>query len=118
MTELSKILTARSNDFVAREKGQVNLFLCKGGVKKHWEIPNGTKRIEVHLHNKKPTRNAHRFRCDKESASPGLFILPEEGETGWDPTYHGTYWSFGAMLAKFRNESGDNKGWMEIKILE
>jgi len=117
MTDIKRTLIARSNDFITRSGGQVNLMLCKGGVKRHWEIPNGTKKIEVRLHNETPSRNAHRFRCDSVSASPGINILPETGETGWDPTYHGTYWMFGALLAKFRDESGSNLGWMEISIL-
>jgi len=117
MTDISRRLTNRSNDFIIRERGQVTLFLCKGGLKQHWEIPTGTKKIEVRLHDKKPSRNAHRFTCDRDSASPGISIVPEKGED-WSRLYHGTYWSFGAMLAKFRNESGDNQGWMEVSIIE
>jgi hypothetical protein len=94
-----------------------DLFICKGGLKLHWEIPVGTKKIQVSLHDGTPSVNAHRFFCDQNISSPGISIVPEQDEE-WQQKYHGTYWAFGGLLAKFRTKSGSNTGWMEVSIIE
>ncbi len=106
-------LRSRVGNFVT--EGTNELFLCKEGLQKHWDIPPGTKRIVCRLHNKKPSRNAHRFLLSGVFGS-AITIKPEEGEN-WNAEPHGTYSRFGRFLTNFRQLSNVKEGWMEISII-
>lgn len=106
-------LKSRVGNFITVETNE--LFLCKEGVQKHWVIPPGTKKIVCRLHNKEPSRNAHRFLVSGVFGS-AITIKPETGES-WNAEPHGTYSRFGRFLTRFRNEANVKEGWMEISII-
>ncbi len=91
------------------------LFLCVSGLNKHWNVSKA-KRIELRLHNRPPTRDAHRFRTYGDR-NAGITIKPEKGEK-WSPENHGTYGKFGEVLTSYVRAAGSRDGWMEIRIIE
>jgi hypothetical protein len=92
------------------------LFLCAGGLKRHWDIDTA-KTLEIRLHNGKPSMNAHRFRISGYGGQ-SINIIPEANEKGWHVSGYGTYSSFASVLSSFILKSNSKEGWMEVSILE
>lgn len=92
-------------------------FLCTEGLRQHWDLENA-QRLEIRLHNKRPTKDAHRFSFPARNETDGIVIKPLKGETSWSEVHHGSYMAFDVMLREYRNESGQYDGWMEVYILE
>ncbi len=113
MTDISIDCKSRLGNFITESTHE--LFLCKEGLEKHWNIPKGTKKITVRLHNKKPSLHAHKFTALGIYGS-AIKICPEKGEN-WESQAHGTYSRFGAFLSKYRTEARSHDGWMEISII-
>lgn len=90
-------------------------FLCKNGVRRHWDLQTDTKEFEVRLHDEKPNINAHRFLIGStvHAGADAITIKPENGED-WSETKHNIYGTFAVMLQDFQLESGKREGWMEI----
>lgn len=113
MTDLTITCKSRLGNFITESTSE--LFLCKDGLKEHWNIPPGTKKIEVRLHDEKPSLNAHKFTTLGVFGS-GIKISPDKGED-WDSKAHGTYSRFGQFLSQYKREARNLTGWMEISIL-
>jgi len=92
------------------------VFLCSEGLEKHWQIGDTTRKLEIRLHNQKPTRNAHKFTTSGPFCS-AIHSKPEKGES-WFPANHGVYSHFGIMMAEYKRAAGTDTGWMEVSILE
>jgi len=94
-------------------------FICTSGLEEHWELPNGTKKLQVRLSTEQPDNpEAHKFHCNGFDNNPAtsINIDPLEGEE-WQERWHDTYMAFDTFLSRYIRKTGRRDGWIDIFIL-